>query len=200
MNTKLVSRTFNVLLKYKEIFKNDKERGEQIHSLGQFYIDRFNDSVNQRDKQVETEIVLQSLENVKALQKLQKASGSKEFDNTLLIENCLRLLEDRIEKLKPEVVLRSFESFEDNKLRGRYVNTLLKSMRDNKFEIRRFNFVQLSQLVELIGQYQRNDLHVFFKYVLSCIEQDFYSAQTLRDNFSSFSKMIHLFVKEGFIS
>jgi len=30
MNTKLVARAINILLKYKEIFKNDKARGEDI--------------------------------------------------------------------------------------------------------------------------------------------------------------------------
>jgi hypothetical protein len=30
MNTKLVARAINILLKYKEIFKNDKDRGEDI--------------------------------------------------------------------------------------------------------------------------------------------------------------------------
>lgn len=70
MNTKLVSRTFNILLKYKEIFRNDKDRGEGINELAQFYVDRFNDSVKISEKQVETEIVLSSLENVRSLYKL----------------------------------------------------------------------------------------------------------------------------------
>jgi hypothetical protein len=70
MNTKLVSRVINVILKYKEIVKGDKERSEQIHNLAQFYVDRFNDSVSKHEKQVETEIVLQSLDNIKQLQAL----------------------------------------------------------------------------------------------------------------------------------
>jgi len=45
MNTKLVSRTISILLKYKEIFKNDQVKGEKLNEIIQFYIDRFNDSV-----------------------------------------------------------------------------------------------------------------------------------------------------------
>jgi len=33
MNTKLVSRAINIILKYKEIFKGDKERADHVHSL-----------------------------------------------------------------------------------------------------------------------------------------------------------------------
>ena len=70
MNTKLVSRSLTILLKYKQIFKNDRERSEKITDLIQFYIERFNDSVKFSEKQVETEVALTSLDNVKALQVL----------------------------------------------------------------------------------------------------------------------------------
>lgn len=43
-------------------------------------------------------------------------------------------------------------------------------------------------------------MHVFFRYILSCIEQDYYAKQTLFDNFDQFSSLFHLFVKEGFIA
>ena len=45
MNTKLVGRTIQVLVEYKQIFQNDKERNEQISDLAQYYIERFNDAV-----------------------------------------------------------------------------------------------------------------------------------------------------------
>lgn len=61
MNTKLVTRTLAILLKYKEIFKAEKD----VTSLVQFYIDRFNDSVKISEKQVETEICLGALETVR---------------------------------------------------------------------------------------------------------------------------------------
>lgn len=70
MNTKLVDRTLSILLKYKEVVKDDKERGEVIQEQVQFYIERFNDSVKVADKQVETDVVMHSLENIRALQKL----------------------------------------------------------------------------------------------------------------------------------
>ncbi len=118
----------------------------------------------------------------------------------LFIDNCLRLLEDRIEKLRPEVFLRSMENFEEAKLRQRYVTSLMKALRENKFDIRRFNFVQLSKLVQLVAQYQKADLHVFFRYVLSCVEQEYFPKKVLREQFTSFSRLFHMFVREGFIS
>jgi hypothetical protein len=45
MNTKLVGRTIQVFVEYKQIFQNDKERNEQISDLAQYYIERFNDAV-----------------------------------------------------------------------------------------------------------------------------------------------------------
>lgn len=50
MNTKLVSRVFSILSKFKGIYKGDKEKSEDTHSLSQFYIDRFNDSVKIAEK------------------------------------------------------------------------------------------------------------------------------------------------------
>jgi hypothetical protein len=57
-----------------------------------------------------------------------------------MIENCLRLLEDRVDKLRPDVLLKSFEYFDEQKHKGRYVHSLMKSMREGKYDIRRFYF------------------------------------------------------------
>jgi hypothetical protein len=45
MNPKLIGRTISVIVDYKQIFMNDKEKNEQISDLAQFYIDRYNESV-----------------------------------------------------------------------------------------------------------------------------------------------------------
>jgi hypothetical protein len=58
----------------------------------------------------------------------------------MFFENCLRLLEDRVDKSKPDTILKSFERFDDPKLRNRFVASILKSMKENKFDIRRLNF------------------------------------------------------------
>lgn len=73
-------------------------------------------------------------------------------------------------------------------------------MRDSRFEIRRFNFTQLAKLTQLVGEHKKEDLHVFYKYFLNCIELDFYSKKVLSEFFSSFTALFHLFVKEGFIT
>lgn len=68
-----------------------------------------------------------------------------------MIENCLRLLEDRVDKLRPDILLKSFDYFDEQKHKARYVNSVMKSMREGKYDIRRFYFSQLSSLVELIA-------------------------------------------------
>jgi hypothetical protein len=73
-------------------------------------------------------------------------------------------------------------------------------MRENKYDIRRFNFTQVATVIQMIAQYQKQDLHVFFKYILSCLEQDFFPKKVIRENFQSYTHLFHLFVKEGFIS
>jgi hypothetical protein len=62
MNAKLVNRSLNILLKYKKIFPE-----KDINGLLQFYIDRYNDSVKAVDTQIETEVVLNSLDIVKQM-------------------------------------------------------------------------------------------------------------------------------------
>lgn len=43
-------------------------------------------------------------------------------------------------------------------------------------------------------------MHVFFKYLLSCLDAQFYPKHVLLENFSHFSSLFYLFVKEGFIT
>lgn len=72
MVTKLVSRAIAVLPKLKEVFKNDKDRSDTISEYAQFFIERFNDSMKISEKQVETDIIFQTLDNVRAISELQK--------------------------------------------------------------------------------------------------------------------------------
>ena len=48
---------------------------------------------------------------------MQQETIGKEIEITVFIENCLRLLEDRVDKLRPDFFLRSFENFEEPKLK-----------------------------------------------------------------------------------
>lgn len=151
MNTKLVTRTLQVVVHYKEIYKNDKERNEQVTELAQFYIDKFNESIKASEKQVETELVINSLDNVRRLQKLQRETQAKDLDTAVFFDNSLKMLEERIEKIRPETFLKSFDKFEDPKLKNRYVTAILRAMRENKFDIRRLNFGSLTNVVMMIA-------------------------------------------------
>lgn len=43
-------------------------------------------------------------------------------------------------------------------------------------------------------------MHVFFKYIISCLESEFYSKKVLNENFEKLSNLFYIFVKEGFIA
>jgi hypothetical protein len=73
-------------------------------------------------------------------------------------------------------------------------------MREGKFDVRKLDFNQLSNVIKLIAFYQKQDLHVFFKYIISCLEAEFYPKKVLHDNFSNFSKLFYIFAREGFIA
>lgn len=140
MNPKLVGRTIQVLVEYKQIYKNNKDKNDYISDLSQYYIDRFNESVKNQSQLVESEVLIHILDNVRLLQKLQIETYSRELDTGMFFENCLRLFEDRLDKSKPDTILKSFDKFDDSKLKNRFVASILKSMRENKFDVRRLNF------------------------------------------------------------
>jgi hypothetical protein len=78
---------------------------------------------------------------------MQKETNSRDLDTGMFFENCLRLLEERIDKSRPDTILKSFDRFDDPKLKNRFVASILKSMRENKFDVRRLNFNQISQFI-----------------------------------------------------
>lgn len=68
MNAKLVGRSIQVVLEYKQIFKNEKEKNEHVSDLAQYYIDRFNEIVKPQGQLVESEVLILTLDNVRLLQ------------------------------------------------------------------------------------------------------------------------------------
>ena len=67
MNPKLVGRTIQVLVEYKQIFKNNKDKNDHISDLSQYYIDRFNESVKNQSQLVESEVLIHILDNIRLL-------------------------------------------------------------------------------------------------------------------------------------
>lgn len=114
--------------------------------------------------------MLQSLENVRTLSQHQRQQHGRDLDTNLFYDNCIHLLEERIDKLKPDTFLKALDKFDDTKHKARIVNSLLKAMRENKVDIRKYNFPQITKLIHLIAHYQKQDLHVFYGYILSCLE------------------------------
>jgi len=58
------------MIEYKQIYKSDFSKNDQISDLCQYYIDRFNEAVKPQSLQVESEVLIQTLDNIRQLQKL----------------------------------------------------------------------------------------------------------------------------------
>lgn len=135
MNTKLVNRTINILLKYKQLYPS-----RDISELTQFYIEKFNESYRKHDMKLEHDLIVDSLERVKELSTIIKNTHGKDIDISRFQENCYRFFEERVDNMKPEQYLRTFTKIEDPKQKERFVAAMLKSLRENKQDIRKFNF------------------------------------------------------------
>ena len=56
-------------------------------------------------------------------------------------------------------------------------------MRNDSYDVRQFNFGQLSTLVTYVATYQPQDLHVFSKYLNTAIAQEFYKENEVQKKF-----------------
>ena len=62
-------------------------------------------------------------------------------------------MEDNIEKMNPSYILKTVSVLEDENHKKRYIIEVLRSMRDNKYDIRKFRFDQIATLIDLVGLY-----------------------------------------------
>ena len=77
------------------------------------------------------------------------------------------------------------------------VKTVLKYMREDRCDIRAFNFTQFVSFVNLVAEYQPQDLHVFRKYADAAITQDFFNENDLESNFGDFLGLMHTLALNG---
>lgn len=52
-------------------------------------------------------------------------------------------MEERLTKLNTKMLLQTLEIFGNDKHKERFMTGILKAMRESKYDIRRFNFIQL---------------------------------------------------------
>ena len=43
-------------------------------------------------------------------------------------------------------------------------------------------------------------MNVFFKYIIACLDTNYYSKDSLATNFKEFTNIFYIFVKEGYIT
>lgn len=70
-------------------------------------------------------------------------------------------------------------------------------MREDKIDIRGFNFGQLGKFIAIVAEHSPWDLPVFAKYVDNAISQGFYNEKELDDKFRAFVGLMHTFALHG---
>ena len=83
-------------------------------------------------------------------------------------------------------------------MKQRVVLAVLENMRQENIDIRRFSFNQMAEFVLLVAKFSPEDLHVFYNYIETCFDTGHYTASNI--SFEYFSKLVHLFVKEGYLT
>lgn len=63
-------------------------------------------------------------------------------------------MEDNIFKISPGFLLRTVSIIEDENHKKRYLREVLDTMKENRYDIRQFNFAQISTFIDLVGTYQ----------------------------------------------
>lgn len=60
-----------------------------------------------------------------------------------LYDTCLRVILDKAEKLRPDLILRTLDTFPDHNEKKRIVQGILSVMKEGKYDIRKFKFDNL---------------------------------------------------------
>lgn len=68
-------------------------------------------------------------------------------------EDNFKLINERFQGMRPSTLMNSINSFEEEKYKILLTRNVLKAFRDNKIDIRRFNFKLLTSLVNIVSQY-----------------------------------------------
>ncbi|CDW75767.1 UNKNOWN [Stylonychia lemnae] len=194
-NQRLAGRALAILNKLKDI-TTDKD----LVDHAQYYIDRYVESIRHPDQSIKADILLDSARVVRSLDNYARQATQRTLDLDQFNENYVRIQSDKIDKFRAEIIFVVYESFLNASDKKKFVDSFIRALRENRIDIRRFNVYQLEKAVQMIHGHSKKDLHVFHKFFDQCLEQGYYKQQQLLDNFSAFSKLFYIFVKEGFIT
>ena len=111
-----------------------------------------------------------------------------------LYTECSKRLMNRPEKLKPIQLIEVLDSVSVSAAaRSRLIQDTLKVMRQDKYDIRQFNFSQLVTFVLAVADSQPQDLIVFKNYIDAAVIQNFFSDADLNSNFGSLIDLLHAY-------
>ena len=135
------------------------------------------------------------MQTVKTFVGLIAGTESEEsLDISAFHRECSNLLVQNPSNLKPADLLNLLSNFSAKKeLKDRIVLDVLKLMRQDKYDIRSFNFEQLVSFIEVVSETQIADVAVFRNYLNAAVAQNVFTHDDLSNNFRSFVKLMHNF-------
>jgi hypothetical protein len=93
---------------------------------------------------------------------------------------CYNVLVKNPSNLKPADLLNLLNNFAAGKeLKDSIVRDVLKLMRQDKYDIRTFNFDQLVQFIQIVSDTQIQDVQVFRNYLDAAISQNVFTDEDL---------------------
>jgi len=139
--------------------------------------------------------VMVAMQTAKTFVELIAGTESEEsLDLSTFYRECSSLLVKNPSSLKPADLLNLLNNFSaNNQFKDKIVRDVLKLMRQDKYDIRAFNFDQLVSFIQIVSETQIQDVQVFRNYLDAAISQTVFTSEDLSANFRSFLKLMHNF-------
>ena len=106
------------------------------------------------------------MNSVKKFQEITKDSNLTEasLDTARFMESCSSIIMKNSQFMNPSRLLGVLQTFGDQQ-KEFMVKSILESMREDKYDIRTFNFQQLCEFIDHVADCTPQDLQVFKNYV-----------------------------------
>eukprot|EP00347_Sterkiella_histriomuscorum_P017948 403347370 len=195
MNQIISYRALNCVNLVKDLFPQ-----KDYTDLAQFFIDKQVEYIRHKDALVQSDILYETIKVVKELETYTRVVKNNQLNIEKFSDNYLRIQIDKIEKSTPNYLFIVYESLISASDRKRYVDQILQSLKDQRTDIRKFDLKQLDSIITIVNDHSKKDIIVFYKYLEQCLDAGVFSQKHFTSNFDAVSRMLHLFVKEGYIN
>ena len=105
---------------------------------------------------------------------------------------------DNITTFEPVELIKTIKSFKKGSpQRAEFVKRLMMDLKRKNYDMTKFNFVQLVDMIELISETDIENVIIFQNFFDKAISLNQYSDADLLNDFEPFTKLIHVFALNG---